>query len=256
MAIGGELVNLYKNLGETPRERLERLREQKAQYRYETLSYAGRLDPMAEGVLLCLAGAANQRHDEYLNFSKEYLLDILFGFSTDSYDILGKVLASGDASAVRRSEVQYALNQFRGDVRQEYPAFSSKPIEGRSLFQWARANMLGGVLLPHKDVIIYEIEVRSMYKIKEPTLLAYIENSIAKVRGDFRQEQILTEWNRYLSKGGDRSWPCTQVFLSCSSGTYARSIANAVGQHLGTPALALHILRTKVGEYDISKSLK
>lgn len=256
MAIGGEVVNLYKKLGETPRERLERLREQKAQYRYETLSYAGRLDPMAEGVLLCLAGAANQRHEEYLDFSKEYLLDILFGFSTDSYDILGKALASGDASAIRKQDVQYALNEFRGTIRQEYPAFSSKPVEGRSLFQWARANMLGGVALPHKDVSIYEIDVHSMYKIKEPTLVAYIEDSIGKVRGDFRQEEILNQWHRYLSKDGARSWPCAQVFLSCSSGTYARSIANAVGQHLGTPAIALHILRTKVGEYDISKALK
>src|SRR5258708_39153772 len=102
MAIGGEVVNLYKKLGETPRERLERLRTQKRQYQYEVLSYAGRLDPMAEGVLVCLVGAANSRHDSYLYFSKEYTLDVLFGFSTDSYDIMGNVLASGDATPMCR----------------------------------------------------------------------------------------------------------------------------------------------------------
>ena len=256
MAIGGEVVNLYKKLGETPRERLERLRTQKSQYRYEVLSYAGRLDPMAEGVLLALVGAANSRHDEYLNFPKEYVLDVLFGFATDSYDILGKVMASGEASALHKSNLQLALNELRGTMSQEYPPFSSKPVEGKSLFKWARSNMLGSIALPQKEITIYEIELRSLYKIKEPQLLAYIEDSIGRVRGDFRQEEILTAWHRALSSKGTREFPCAQIFLSCTSGTYARSIANGLGQELGLPALALHILRTKVGEYDVSKSLK
>ncbi len=255
MAIGGELVNLYKKLGETPRERLERLRTQKKQYQYEVLSYAGRLDPMAEGVLLCLSGAANSRHDEYLNFSKEYVLDVLFGFATDSYDILGKIMASGSVQ-INKKEIEQTLNEFRGKVSQQYPPFSSKVVEGKSLFQWARSNMLGSIALPQKDVTIYEIELRSVYRLKEPQFLAYIEDSVGKVRGDFRQDEILGGWNRALSKQGTREFPCAQIFISCSSGTYARSIANQLGQMLGVPALALHILRTKVGEYDVSKSLK
>ena len=80
----GAVVNLYKNLGETPRERLERLRLQKPHYAHEVLSYAGRLDPMAEGVMLCLVGSANHRREEYLNKGKEYILDVLFGFATDT----------------------------------------------------------------------------------------------------------------------------------------------------------------------------
>ena len=45
--VGGKVLNLYKQLGETPAERLERLRAQKPEYAHEVLSYAGRLDPMA-----------------------------------------------------------------------------------------------------------------------------------------------------------------------------------------------------------------
>ncbi len=256
MAIGGEVINLYKRLGETPRERLERLRTQKSQYRYEVLSYAGRLDPMAEGVLLCLVGAANSRHDTYLNLSKGYTLDILFGFATDSYDILGKVLTAGETLTVRKNEVQSSLQEFRGTMPQPYPPFSSKTVDGKSLFQWARQNMLGSIALPQKEVTIYEIELCSMYKIKEAQLLSYIENSVNKVHGDFRQEEIIAMWNRYLSKQGTREFPCARVTFSCSSGTYARSIANQVGHLVDVPALALHILRTEVGEYDVSKSLR
>jgi hypothetical protein len=92
----GQVLNLYKKLGETPRERLERLRTQKPHYAHEVLSYAGRLDPMAEGVLLCLVGSANKRREAYLDLGKEYVLDILFGFSTDTYDVLGRVMETGD----------------------------------------------------------------------------------------------------------------------------------------------------------------
>jgi tRNA pseudouridine55 synthase len=77
----GHVINLYK-----------KMREQRRDLWNETLSYAGRLDPMAEGVLLCLVGSANARREAYLDLNKEYILDVLFGFSTDTYDILGKVI--------------------------------------------------------------------------------------------------------------------------------------------------------------------
>ncbi len=252
----GQVLNLYKKLGETPRERLERLRAQKPHYAHEVLSYAGRLDPMAEGVLLCLVGSANKRRDAYLDLSKEYTLDILFGFSTDTYDILGRVMETGDASTLTKKALQQALNEFRGQLSQEYPPYSSKTVEGKSLFEWARNNALSSILLPSRSVTIYHIDIEKLYKVKEPQLLSYINESIAKVGGDFRQEEILAAWHKNLKAKGDREFPCATIKISCSSGTYARSIAHGVGKHLGVPALALHILRTQAGEYTVDKSLK
>jgi tRNA U55 pseudouridine synthase TruB len=46
------MVQINKNVGETPLELLERLRRERPELAQETLSYAGRLDPMAEGVML------------------------------------------------------------------------------------------------------------------------------------------------------------------------------------------------------------
>ncbi|HVY72920.1 MAG TPA: hypothetical protein VG984_02645 [Candidatus Paceibacterota bacterium] len=273
--VGGKVLNLYKQLGETPAERLERLRVQRPEYAHEVLSYAGRLDPMAEGVMITLVGSANKMRDAYLDMSKEYVLDVLFGFSTDTYDVLGRVMDSGDTSSITKKAIEQGLNEYRGHVSQEYPPYSSKAVEGKSLFQWAREGALGALVLPKKTVTVYDITLESMYKIKEPALLAYIEHSVGKVQGDFRQEEILAEWRRRLPNTLDpieelkmskkeaaaasakiREFPCATVRISCSSGTYARSIAHGLGQDLGIPALALHILRTKVGEYDSSKSLK
>ena len=254
--IGGEVLNLYKNLGETPLERLERLRTQKPLYEREVLSYAGRLDPMAEGVMLCLVGAANKRREEYLDLSKEYTVDILFGAATDSYDVLGKVMNTGDSEKITRASVEKCLNEFRGKVEQEYPPFSSKPIEGKSLFEWARSGALGALVMPKRQVEIYDISLENVYKVNEVTLLNFIETGVGKVVGDFRQDEILEVWHRHLNPKNARSFKCATIKVSCSSGTYVRSIAHQLGQELGCPALALHILRTKVGDYDIEKSLK
>ena len=140
--MSGSVVNLYKKLGETPRERLERLRIQRPHFEHEVLSYAGRLDPMAEGVMLCLVGSANHRREAYLDMSKEYTLDILFGFSTDTYDVLGKITESGEPLGIMRKKIKEALNEFRGMQAQEYPPYSSKTVEGKSLFAWAREGVM------------------------------------------------------------------------------------------------------------------
>lgn len=252
----GQVLNLYKQLGETPRERLDRLRQKNKQYQHEVLSYAGRLDPMAEGVLLCLVGSANKRREAYLDMSKEYTLDVLFGFSTDTYDVLGRVIEVGDTSDLKRAAIEKALNEFRGKIEQQYPPFSSKTVEGKSLFEWARNNALGALVLPSRAITVYDIKVTELYKVKEPLLLSYIETGVNKVQGDFRQEEILRTWGRHLKKDGEREFPAVTITISCSSGTYARSIAHGLGQQLGCEALALHILRTKVGDYSVEKSLK
>jgi tRNA pseudouridine(55) synthase len=252
----GGVINLYKNLGETPRERLERLRTEKPQYSHEVLSYAGRLDPMAEGVLLCLVGSANKRREQYLDLSKEYTLDVLFGFETDTYDILGRVMETGDPDTVRRQSVAKAINEFRGNISQEYPPFSSKTVEGKSLFEWARGSHLSSIVLPTRSVVVYDIVLENMYKVSEEVLFDYIETNVDKVAGDFRQEEIMRMWRRHIRSGGGREFPCATITISCSSGTYARSIAHSLGKELGVPALALHILRRKVGDYKIENSLR
>ena len=58
-------IVIYKKVGETPLEALDRLRKIKPEYREETLSYAGRLDPVAEGVMLVLVGEECKNKEKY-----------------------------------------------------------------------------------------------------------------------------------------------------------------------------------------------
>jgi tRNA pseudouridine55 synthase len=115
------VLRLYKNPGETPLECLERFRVANPEYTNEKMTYAGRLDPMAEGVLIVLAGEECKKKDEYLGLDKEYIFEVLFGIQSDTYDILGipKIAEKKD----------FDIKSFVGKRIQEYPAYSSRTFQ-------------------------------------------------------------------------------------------------------------------------------
>ena len=76
----------YKNIGETPLDIVNKYRKPNCKY-----SFAGRLDPMARGQMIVLEGLECKNQDKYCGLDKIYEFEILFGFSTDTYDILGIV---------------------------------------------------------------------------------------------------------------------------------------------------------------------
>lgn len=118
-------VCLYKQIGETPLRCIERLRASSERYATATLSYAGRLDPMAEGLLLIMVDEGNKSREEFLNLDKTYTCEILFDVATDTYDVLGKVrdFVNKD-NTVTEGAVRSALQSFVGTRVQQYP----KPV--------------------------------------------------------------------------------------------------------------------------------
>lgn len=164
---------VYKKMGETPLQTIERFRDENEEYADVKLSYAGRLDPMAEGALLIVIGEENKQKDKYLGLDKEYVFDILFGFNTDTYDILGKVTES-KIKDVSEEDISSVLETFKGERVQEYPPFSSKTVEGKPLFQWAREGKLNEIEIPINKVTISEIKLESVKTITETELKKYI----------------------------------------------------------------------------------
>jgi tRNA U55 pseudouridine synthase TruB len=79
---------IEKNLGETPLEAVERWRTDTSTPSTIPLAYAGRLDPMATGKLLVLMGEECKRQETYHNLDKEYEFEVLFGFNTDTFDVV------------------------------------------------------------------------------------------------------------------------------------------------------------------------
>lgn len=244
-----KIILINKKEGETPLEALGRFREKNKKYKDVKMTYAGRLDPMASGLLLVLAGEETKNKDKYNQFDKEYEFEVLFGFATDTYDILGKIEHSNILENVRMSElakdIKKSLKYFTGKFRQKYPIYSSKTVGGKQLFQYARDGEEVG--LPEREVNVRNLQFIKLRKVSNKNLLKNIKKRISKVKGDFRQEEIMDIWSKELKK--DNVFYIGSFHIRCTSGTYVRGIANSLGDKIGIPALAFSIQRTKVGKW-------
>jgi tRNA pseudouridine55 synthase len=253
-----KVILLNKKEGETPLEAMEHFRLKKSkkypEYKNAKMTYAGRLDPMASGLLLVLLGEETKNKEKYLALEKEYTFQVLFGFSTDTYDILGKVTKNYQLQITNyelNKKIKQKLRSFLGESIQKYPMYSSKTINGKPLFVYARTGE--EVKIPERKIFIKKLKLDKMIEINNKKLFKNIEKRIKKVRGDFRQKEILEIWREALCVLDKKP----KVFLvaefraKCSSGTYVRGIVNSLGDVFGIPALAFSIKRTKLGKYMI-----
>ena len=228
---------------------LEAFRAGNKEYKDLPITYAGRLDPMASGVLLLLVGDKVREKEKYLVLAKEYDFEVLFGFATDTYDILGKVVGSARQDLAEKALRRLVLDNikyFTGNFVQKYPPYSSKTVKGKPLFEYAR----GGkeVERPTREVSVKSLKLIKIKKIKSQQLFKNIEKRIQKVPGDFRQKEILKIWQKKLKNKVD-VFSVASFKIKCGSGVYVRGIANSLGEKMSIPALAFSIKRTRVGRY-------
>ena len=83
------IVHFYKKIGETPLQSILRFRNENKEHEKSKISYAGRLDPMAHGILILLINDSCKLQNTLHRLSKVYRFKMLMGVSTDTYDILG-----------------------------------------------------------------------------------------------------------------------------------------------------------------------
>lgn len=256
-ALNGAFI-LYKEWGQTPLETMEAYRQMlltKCQTEDSwrsiadvPMTYAGRLDPVAEGSLIVLTGEETKHKDQYLWLDKEYEIEVLLGLGTDSGDIFGVLerIESNqvDAQAIDNTKIQEVVLSFRGKHTFPYPAYSSKTVQGKPLFQWKNEGKICEIEIPTKDVEIYDIELHKVNEISIKEISKKIEDALEKVHGDFRFEKIKESWNFTDGKFSEK-YKVLHIRCQCSSGTYMRVLANEIGKKLSVPALAYHIKRTK-----------
>jgi tRNA pseudouridine55 synthase len=242
------ILLINKKEGETPLEAMEVFRSKNKKYKDVKMTYAGRLDPMASGLLLVLVGGEVHNKEKYLQLDKEYEFQVLFGFATDTYDILGRVEHSHILENVEMLEkgIKGNLKHFKGKFIQKYPLYSSKTVKGKQLFEYGREGV--DVEIPERGVVVKKLNFVGLKKITSKKLLTNIEKRIKKVNGDFRQAEILKIWHKNLGSS-NYTFYIAKFQIKCGSGTYVRSIANSLGEKMNIPALAFSIKRTKVGKW-------
>lgn len=180
------------------------------------VGHTGTLDPGAAGVLLICIGSATRLAGYLINEDKEYRAEITFGIATLSGDGYGEVTAEKDASGLCEDEVRAVLPHFHGKIIQVPPMTSAIKLNGKKLYQLARAGL----------------------EVDRPWRVVYI-NSLEFISG--------YAWGT--------PHPKALLHLSCSKGTYVRSLCLDIGSRLGCGAHMSFLVRTAVGPYKISESL-
>jgi len=239
------IYNLYKQRGETPLERIQRFAQSRPELKGEKMTYMGRLDPLAEGVLLMASGEDVKRKEEFLGLDKEYDFISIFGFATDTYDILGKIMRVEKLRGLSENDLRKVASVYEGERDQEYPKYSSKIIARTSPSE-----------TPSKKITIYRNQLHKLDVLNGKELFGRLLMDISKVRGDFRQHEILVLWKEILSKNLNNKIFLGRFSAHVSSGTYIRSLVNDMGNTLGFGATTLSIKRTRVGDYKIDDSIK
>lgn len=242
------LIN--KPLGLTPLQAIYSFKEKYPEYRDATIGYAGRLDPMAEGLLLLLINDENKKKKEYESLPKTYVFSMLLGISTDSYDLMGKITKTDfnfDSKTVLE-RLKHTLPEFIGEKNQAYPPYSSRTVNGKPLYWHALRNRLDEIIIPTKLVNMSSFDFLSSSLLTKQALFDYINAIVSKVRGEFRQDEILKIWEDN-SSSLPFSLDLVNLKINCSSGTYVRGLVHEMGVKLGIPAVTYSIKRTRIGNY-------
>lgn len=214
------IINVYKPSGITSNDVIYKVR---AALGIKKLGHTGTLDPMAEGVLPILINRGT-RIAEYLDWDlKTYKAAVRLGVRTDSLDITGNVEETADPSGITETDVIGAFAKlmdgeaadaetgFSGILDQIPPMTSAVRIEGRRLYEYV-----------HQGDEIPE-EIRERIRPRR----VWIEN--------LRIEDI--------------SLPEIRFSVTCSKGTYIRSISRDIGEILGCGAVLTELKRSASGAF-------
>lgn len=211
------IVEVHKKIGETPNELIENFKKENGIA--DKVAFAGRLDPMASGKMIILTGVDCKKISEFCGYKKLYSFKCIKGIKTDTGDILG---------IPRLSDTTREIGDLKPDrFYQEYPVYSSKCVNGKPLWKWARENKLAEITIPGKMVEIFNVINNDTIQISSDDLFIEIKDRInqlsEKNRDNFRADIILNTWKNLL-ESMDNKIEVESYILFVSSGTYIRGI--------------------------------
>ena len=151
------LIN--KEAGMTSHDVVNRLRRI---LHIKRIGHSGTLDPDATGVLLVLIGKACKVLPFLPDTDKEYIATMVLGQRTLSDDIWGEVLETKEVTPI--TNFQALCDRFVGTQQQLPPMISSVRVNGRKLYEYARAHE--EVERPLRTIDVYEMEALDEQALK------------------------------------------------------------------------------------------
>jgi len=188
------------------------------------VGHTGTLDPFATGLLVILVGRATRLAQFLSGHEKEYEAVIRLGYATDTGDVAGSPVTPRQDGSERlghwtREEIEAAMASLRGEIDQIPPMYSAKKQGGRKLYQLARRG---------------EQVERAPVRVTVHSFETAADGELLKDNSD-----------------GTFDLP---VRVSCSAGTYVRTLAEDFGKRLGVGAHLAELRRTRAGDFHLSQA--
>lgn len=238
------IVVSYKKSGEVLAAQMRRIRSEYDIAESVSMTYAGRLDPAAEGLMMYLVGDERHKKDEYLKKEKEYQFSVLCGIQTDTADLLGCVI---DARKVSQQEIILLANNIKKTImgihRLPIPSYSGYKVEGMALWTFAREGKKTPAIIKRMEV--YSCIVNDPKPVFFTEIVKKVENLFDITEGDFRKDHCLQSW-RVLEEKAKEPLYLISCTVHVSSGTYIRSLIEFLSKKYQIPLCAFHITRIKI----------
>ena len=200
------------------------------------VGHAGTLDPDATGVLLLGVGKATKLLRFLSPLGKQYVGEVRLGVDTSTLDSSGEVTAVHDMAEVTVDQVRAVAAGFVGDIEQIPPMVSAVKIDGKRLHELAREGK--EVERAPRPVTIHALEVGEV----GPQVAA-----LERIGG--------AEPTAFAEAAAGGSGLSFQVDVTCSSGTYIRTLAQDIGAALGGGAHLVRLRRVSVGPYTLDDAV-
>jgi tRNA pseudouridine55 synthase len=128
------ILLLYKQKGPTSFETIEKL---KKKFNLKKVGHCGTLDPLAEGLLITLINNATKINN-FVNYEKEYEIEVKFGFATETDDMEGEIIKKTTVPANLQNSIKEIIPSFIGEIEQIPPRYASIKIQGKKLYEISR----------------------------------------------------------------------------------------------------------------------
>ena len=138
-------------------------------YGQKRVGHTGTLDPMAEGVLPVCLGTATKLSEMLTGSSKSYVAKMKLGIRTTTDDTTGEVIKSFDSavneffsrsSSEIEAEVLKVFSEYTGKLTQLPPAYSAIKVNGKKLYEYARAGE--DVPVKPREIEVFSLELRGI----------------------------------------------------------------------------------------------
>ena len=221
------LILVYKEKGKTSRKVVEEISKK---YNKKA-GHIGTLDPMATGMLPVLIGNSTKLSKYLIEHDKIYLVEMKFGYLTDTLDIEGEILEED----IQFREENIVDNEFfdriiasmkkeLGTKKQIPPIYSAKKLNGKKLYEIARKDKEKATEMAKEKS--KEITIYNMYDI---SLKELWDNNPKDIVLSFKVE--------------------------CSSGTYIRSLIRDIAKNMETYGVMTDLKRLSVGKYNMEENI-